>query len=125
MSRNVLDKKKSHALTVWLTEKAPQLRELKLHEVAETAALNLGFPVTKGNIISIRDAFDLDLGRHHAAVAPDHAQIIDDLRESIAALSEQLQTIKALLRSHLEDHGETDVANRVNGVCAMPAQLNL
>ncbi len=118
MSRNVLDKKKSHALTVWLTEKAASMREMKLHEVAETAANELGFPVTKGNIISIRDAFGLDLGRHHAAVAPDHAQLIDDLRGRIDSLEKWVSVLLINLRTHLSDHGKNDLAEKLNETCS-------
>lgn len=126
-SRNVLDKKKSHALTVWLTDNAPSMRENTMQEVADMAASSLGFPVTKANVTSVRDAFDLDLGRHQAA-APDQSQIIEELRAKVAELTHQVSVMATQLRramQHLEDHGETDLPPGLNGTHALPAQLSL
>lgn len=123
-SRNVLDKKKSHALTVWLTDNAPSMRENTMQEVADMAASSLGFPVTKANVTSVRDAFDLDLGRHQPT-PPDH---IEDLRAKVAELTHQVSVMAVQVRrclQHLEDHGETDLPAGLNGTNALPAQLSL
>jgi len=127
MSRNVLDLKKSHALTTWLQENAPSLKEQTLQRVSELASKALGFHVTKGNVCGIRDAFDLDLGRHQAA-PPDQAQIIEELRAKVAELTHQMSVMAVQVRramQHLEDHGETDLPAGINGAHALPAQLSL
>lgn len=124
MSRNVLDLKKSHQLTAWLNERIADLRELPLQRVADVAAEGLGFAVTVANVRTVRDAFDLDLGRHQPT-PPDQAQIVEELRLKVAELTHQIHIIAGAFRLHLEDHGVTDIPPGLNGVSAMPSQLSL
>lgn len=90
MSRNCLNIKQKTMLVEFCKKNAAEFQGLTLERVAELATVELGCNVTRGNVVNIRDAFELDIGRTKNIFDPAS---IEDIRQSVAELKKQVSDL--------------------------------